>query len=150
MASLAERFAHNVRRQRQELGWSQLKLAQASGVDIRTVGRLENNDGSITFERAAAFADAMGVDLGVLFDTPIGVSFPDDTKKRRGGVSSAKVIANVRTRREEKGFSQAALAKRAGIHKNHLSHAEKGERKLYLTTIEKLAAGLDVTPSELL
>jgi transcriptional regulator with XRE-family HTH domain len=149
MASLAERFAYNVKRQRQELGWSQLKLAQASGVDIRTVGRLENNDGSITFERAAAFAEAMGVDLAVLFDTPIGSSLPD-SKKRKGEISSAKVIANVRARREEKGFSQAVLAQRAGIHRNHLSHAEKGERKLYLTTIEKLAAGLDVKPSELL
>jgi transcriptional regulator with XRE-family HTH domain len=51
---------------------------------------------------------------------------------------------------DQEAAKAATLAERAGIHKNHLSLAEKGLGKLYLTTLEKLAAGLGVKASALL
>ena len=55
----------------------------------------------------------------------------------------------VRARREGLGLTQEELAGRAGIHRTYLSDVERGGRNLSLVTIERLAAALDVTMSEL-
>jgi transcriptional regulator with XRE-family HTH domain len=55
----------------------------------------------------------------------------------------------VKLRREELGLTQEDLAGRAGIHRTYLSDVERGSRNLSLVNIEKLAAALGVSMSEL-
>lgn len=52
-------------------------------------------------------------------------------------------------RREELGLTQEDLAEKAGIHRTHLSDVERGTRNLSLINIERLAAALAVTMSQL-
>ncbi|KAA1015234.1 helix-turn-helix transcriptional regulator [Paraburkholderia panacisoli] len=59
-------------------------------------------------------------------------------------------MANVKAMREATGLSQSVVAKRATLQRGHISVLEKGETKLYLKTLEKLAAALKVTPGQLL
>jgi len=55
----------------------------------------------------------------------------------------------VRLRREELELTQEGLAEKAGIHRTYLSDIERGSRNVSLINIEKMAAGLSLTMSEL-
>jgi transcriptional regulator with XRE-family HTH domain len=55
----------------------------------------------------------------------------------------------VRARREELGMTQEDLADKAGIHRTYLSDIERGTRNLSLINIERLAAALAISMSEL-
>src|SRR4051812_49390698 len=54
-----------------------------------------------------------------------------------------------RARREELNLTQEDLADKAGIHRTYLSDIERGTRNVSLVNIERLAAALAVTMSEL-
>jgi len=55
----------------------------------------------------------------------------------------------VKVRREELGLTQEDLADRAGIHRTYLSDIERGTRNPSLINIERMAAALSVSLSEL-
>jgi transcriptional regulator with XRE-family HTH domain len=55
----------------------------------------------------------------------------------------------VRELRDAKGWSQDALADKAGLHRTHISLIENAKREVQLDTVEKLAAALGVEPPEL-
>ncbi len=55
----------------------------------------------------------------------------------------------VKFRREELQLTQEDLAEKAGIHRTYLSDIERGSRNLSLINIEKLAAALAMSMSEL-
>ena len=55
----------------------------------------------------------------------------------------------VKARREELGVTQEDLADKAGIHRTYLSDVERGSRNLSLLNIERLAAALSMTLSDL-
>jgi transcriptional regulator with XRE-family HTH domain len=58
--------------------------------------------------------------------------------------------ANIRRERKAASLSQMALADRCGVHFTEISRLELADRDPRLTTILKVARGLDVTPSQLL
>jgi transcriptional regulator with XRE-family HTH domain len=59
-----------------------------------------------------------------------------------------RVVANLR---RERGWSQQRLASAMGTTaRSYVCHIESGERGSSLTTIERIAAAFDLTPSELL
>ena len=55
----------------------------------------------------------------------------------------------LKVRREELGLTQEDLADKAGIHRTYLSDVERGTRNLSLINIERLAAALSMSLSEL-
>lgn len=57
---------------------------------------------------------------------------------------------NVRRLREQKGWSQEKFAFEADIHRTYVSDIERGARNPTITIVEKLAASLGTTASELL
>ncbi len=56
----------------------------------------------------------------------------------------------VREVRVERGLSQEALAARVGLARSTVGAIERGEVNVLYTVILRLAAGLDMTPGELL
>jgi transcriptional regulator with XRE-family HTH domain len=56
----------------------------------------------------------------------------------------------VKTRRKEFGFTQEELSLRAQLHQRWISNIETGKRNPSYTSIRRLAAGLDLTASELI
>ncbi len=62
----------------------------------------------------------------------------------------ARLGANVRRLRVEKGWSQEDYADRAGIHRTYVSDIERGRRNTTITIVEKLAKALKVKASELI
>jgi transcriptional regulator with XRE-family HTH domain len=73
--------------------------------------------------------------------------------KGRGG-GDAEIVRrfgeSIRRHRLSKGLSQEALADRARVHRTYVGRVERGEANATLTTIVKLAAALDVEPTDLL
>lgn len=61
-----------------------------------------------------------------------------------------RFAANLRQRREAAGLSQEALADRCDLHRTEVSLLERAGREPRLTTLVKLARGLETTPAELL
>lgn len=57
---------------------------------------------------------------------------------------------HVRALREKQGLSQEALAARAELHENQIGFIESGKRDMKMTTLIRLANGLDMHPSEVL
>lgn len=58
--------------------------------------------------------------------------------------------AAVRALRVERGFAQEAFAAHAGMDRSYFGAIERGEFNVSLETMVRVAAGLDVRPSELL
>jgi transcriptional regulator with XRE-family HTH domain len=61
-----------------------------------------------------------------------------------------RFAANLRRARLAKGLTQEGLADAAQLHRTHISLLEKSKRDPKLTTIAKLADGLETTPGKLL
>jgi transcriptional regulator with XRE-family HTH domain len=56
----------------------------------------------------------------------------------------------IKRRREDLSLSQEELAYRAGVHRTYVGGIERGERNITVLSLEKIATGLEVAPSELL
>lgn len=61
-------FGGKLRSLRKAKGLSQRELADAVGVDVMTVSKLERDVRGMRWETACALADALGVDVGVFRD----------------------------------------------------------------------------------
>jgi transcriptional regulator with XRE-family HTH domain len=57
---------------------------------------------------------------------------------------------NIRANRKRLNITQEALAERCGLHPVELGRAERGKRDLRVSTIAKIARGLEVPACELL
>lgn len=60
------------------------------------------------------------------------------------------VGGNIRRYRNAQGLTQEALAERCGIHPVELARAERGVRDMRVSTVVKIATGLNVPAGELL
>jgi transcriptional regulator with XRE-family HTH domain len=67
-------------------------------------------------------------------------------KKLSPGVAFGRVLRELR---QERGLSQEALALEADLQRNYISLIERGINQPTITTIFKLAAALEVRPSEI-
>ena len=61
-----------------------------------------------------------------------------------------RLARNLRRFRDAKGWSQEKFAFEANIHRTYVSDIERGSRSPTIMVLEKLAAPLGVTASELL
>lgn len=61
-----------------------------------------------------------------------------------------KLGEKIRTLRDSKGYSQEALANKAGLHRNFISSLELAQKNPTYTTLIKLARALEITVQELI
>ena len=58
--------------------------------------------------------------------------------------------SNLRAARKKRGWTQEDLAERSGVHAGEISRMESGKRDPQVSTVEKLAAALEIRPGQLL
>lgn len=58
--------------------------------------------------------------------------------------------ANLREARERLGLTQEQVAERSGVHATEVSRMEAGKRDPQVSTVERLAKAVKVTPGQLL
>lgn len=56
----------------------------------------------------------------------------------------------IRQLRDQRGLSQESLGQRTGLHRNYVGGVERGELNPTLTSIDKLAGGLNCRAADLL
>jgi XRE family transcriptional regulator, regulator of sulfur utilization len=56
---------------------------------------------------------------------------------------------SIRILREKKGISQEELAFRADVHRAYIGQVERAERNLTISSLEKIANGLEIKVEEL-
>jgi len=61
-----------------------------------------------------------------------------------------KIGQNIRTQREQRGWSQEALAEKAGLHDRTVGKAERGKMNFSVLILLRLSAALDCSPNRLL
>lgn len=62
----------------------------------------------------------------------------------------ARLAANLRAARSQRGLSQEGLAELASLHRTYVGGIERGERNVSIDNIEKLARALNLDIAELL
>lgn len=61
-----------------------------------------------------------------------------------------RLAKNLRQLRQDKGWSQEAIADEAGLHRTYVSDLERAARNPTISVVEKLATALHVSPGRLL
>jgi len=72
-------------------------------------------------------------------------------ERRAADLTPAVIVAeNLRRLKEERGLSLSEIARRAEIHRTHVSLILRGRRMVQIDTVVKLAGALDAEPADLL
>lgn len=129
-----------IRQLREERNVRAVALAVAAGIDPERLSAIEAGRFDPRYDLLIALADALGIESSVLF---LRVSDLD-----RSAVCPA-FGQRLHALRSEQSLSRDVLARRAGIHRTAVEKLERGERDPRLTTILRLARGLDRPPEAL-
>jgi transcriptional regulator with XRE-family HTH domain len=78
------------------------------------------------------------------------VTSPATTKKYQVESARALLAVNVLRLRNERGWSQEALAFEAGLHRTFIAHVERQARNISIDNIERIAVALGVHVADLL
>lgn len=74
----------------------------------------------------------------------------EDNRRRPSRMITQILADNIRAFRREKDLSQEELADMCNLHRTYIGSVERGERNVTLSTLEALAAALDVSVPALL
>jgi transcriptional regulator with XRE-family HTH domain len=132
-------LGQTVRALRRERGMSIDELAAGSGIAASELAWLERGEYNPQLHEMFALADALGITATTLM---VEVERREDTSVPFG--------QRMRELRAERGISQDQLAHRTGIHPTAIGRLERGAREPRLSTIARVAHGLDVQPGMLL
>ena len=65
-------------------------------------------------------------------------------------IPMSPIALRIRELRKRKDWSQAELARRAGVNSSVVNRAERGETDITMSTLEKMAKALGVSPRSLI
>jgi transcriptional regulator with XRE-family HTH domain len=132
-------FGEVVRYLRLAQGRSIDELAASSGIAPGDLAALERGEHDPMLHGVRALADALGLRASTLMAE---AECWDDANVRFG--------QRMRELRAERGISQDELARRTGVHSTAIGRLERGAREPRLSTILRIARGLDAQPGMLL
>jgi transcriptional regulator with XRE-family HTH domain len=69
---------------------------------------------------------------------------------RQDDADMGRLGTNLRAARKKLGLSQEQVAERSGVHSTEVSRIEAGRRDPRVSTVERLAAAVEVSPDRLL
>jgi transcriptional regulator with XRE-family HTH domain len=129
-----------IREVRAQRGMEPGALAAAAGIERKRLDAIEDGRFDPTYDVLLALADALGIEPAAL------VIRAGDLDKSAVCVAFGRRLWELRA---ERSVSQDRLSSRAGIHRTAIGKMERGGSDPRLTTILRLARGLDVLPGAL-
>lgn len=127
---------------------SLLELAKRTGVSVHALVRIELNELNPNLGLLARIAASLDLTLSQLFDPAIHLGDRRiGADKLIGGLGAGPQI---RALRERKALSLLELSRRSGVTLRHLHLVERDEISPTLTTLARIAGGLDLSMSQLL
>lgn len=136
-------FAREVRRERDERGWTLQQLAERAGLSISYLSEIEQGKKRPSLKVARRLSQALGLPPTVIFTSPP----PEEQGKPEGEVSLG---TRLRLAREARELTLDFVAQEAGISASYLSQIERDLATPAVSTLRKLADVLRVTPAQLL
>lgn len=136
-------FGQRLRELRAEHNVSQEVLSRRTGIHRTTIGTLEQGDSDPRLSTVLRFARGLDVPPRELVE---GREQQDAMSNRNAAVVFGERLCKMRT---ERGLSKENFAQQADMHPTAVRRLERGDRDPQLTTILRLARGLDVQPGAL-
>lgn len=153
------------RRARQERGWTLQHAAAQMGVDLRQLQKLEAGEGNPQLGTLLRVADGLGVAVSELLS---GVAAGEGAKSYAAALTEAKsetgvavglreaellgvagegdvvqwLAERVKRLRDERGWSQEALAKASGVSPQYLQRIERGKVNPSLRVVARVMRAL--------
>lgn len=134
-------FGKRLRSKRQELNFTQELLAEKAGLTDSYIGSVERGERNVSLGNILALAQALMISPKELI--------PDSCqqKKMQAKVEFGKRLKN---KRQERGFTQEALAEKADLDSIYIEFFERGEGNISFENIITLALALKVSPKDLI
>lgn len=137
-------IAARVIKWREKAGLSTYKLSKLSGVSQTYLREVEQGSKQPTVEIIDRICSGLGITLGEFFTEEVGSQdLPEDKSS-----DYMRVAARIAALREAAGYSQNALAKRAGIAQSTQREIELGSNSPNVITLAKICDALGITLSE--
>lgn len=134
-------FGKRLKSKRQELGFTQEELAEKAGLDSTYVGSIERGERNVSLGNIIVLAEALATSPNELIP---GIHH---RKKDQAKIEFGK---NLKSKREELGFTQEELAEKAGLNPIFIEFSERGEGDIRFENILALAQALKILPKDLL
>ena len=147
---MIQKFGGNVRRLRIQRGWSQIKFAELTGLNVTFIRFVEYGHRGTKLNSIVRIQKALGCDVKDLFDGSKSFKLKKITTDKPNTLNDRQIIlkfgSNVRKLRGQRGWSQEMLGKKAGMMGNHIGFVECGNRNIWLKNILKIqkALGCDI------
>lgn len=145
---ISDELRAEIKRKREEKGWSQLEWAKEAGFSEAAVGFLEHGPTQSLTANVKKMIEVLDIDPD---DFPCGkgkVKKWKYTKKPKLKKISAKLRKEALAIMKDKGLSQKALAKRAGIQNPVVNCFVKGKSKKITPQVEKVLNALGINSKE--
>lgn len=134
-------FGKRLKIKRQELALTQELLAEKANLTHSYIGSVERGERNISLGNIMALAQALMISPKELIPDPC------HQNKTRAQVEFGKRLKN---KRQEKGLTQEALAKKIGLDPIYIELFEQGEGAISFNNIIALATALKIAPKELI
>lgn len=138
-------LAVNLAALRAKGNWSTRALAEHTGLDRRTVQRLQNQElATLSLDKLDQLAKGLGVRTGSLLSARPGVRKFDETPIRE------VVATNLVFARHRLDWSQERLAEASGVSRTLIAHIERQARNPTLDVLERLGKAAEIPLDRLL
>jgi transcriptional regulator with XRE-family HTH domain len=134
-------FAHTIRNQREERGWTLQQLAERARVSVSYISEIEQGKKRPSLKVARRLAETLGLAPAAIFATP-----PPDEGNGQEGLTLG---VRLRLAREAREMTLEEVAGQTGISASYLSQIERDLTAPAVSTLRRLSEVLEVAPSQL-
>lgn len=135
-------FAGEIRREREERGWTLQQLAERADVSVSYLSEIEQGKKRPSLKVARRLSQTLGLPPSLVFAGPA----PEEQGTDSPGLPPG---TRLRLAREARNLTLEEVASRAGISPSYLSQVERDQVLPAVSTLRRLAETLEVPPSQL-
>ncbi|HHW14491.1 MAG TPA: transcriptional regulator [Firmicutes bacterium] len=136
-------FASEVRREREERGWTLQQLAERAGLSVSYLSEIEQGKKRPSLKVARRLSQTLGLPPTAIFSAP-------PPEERGDQAAAVSLGTRLRLAREARELTLEAVAQKAGISASYLSQIERDLAVPAVATLRALAEALEVAPSQLI
>lgn len=136
-------FAGEIRRGREERGWTLQQLAERAGLSVSYLSEIEQGKKRPSLRIARRLSQALGLPPSAIFRNP-------PPEERGDAPEQVSLGARLRLAREARELTLESVARQVGVSASYLSQIERDLATPAVSTLRRLSEVLQVIPGQLL